>query len=68
MLFITALCGLFTLICAKEVPEILFIHAKKENSKRFVAVTTTRNLLIRDEKFSSRIIKKPSLYNICDGF
>jgi hypothetical protein len=38
MLFITALCDLFTLICAKEVPKILFIHAKKkENSKRFVA-------------------------------
>ena len=26
------------------------------------------NLLIHDEKFSSRIIKKPSLYDICDGF
>jgi len=29
---------------------------------------TTRNLLIRDEKFSSWINKKSSLYSICDGF
>jgi len=29
---------------------------------------TTRNLLIHDENFPSRIIKKLSLCNICDSF
>jgi hypothetical protein len=30
MLFFTTLCGLFTLICAKEVPKFLFIHERKK--------------------------------------
>jgi hypothetical protein len=31
MLFFTTLCGLFILICAKEVPKFLFYSSQKKN-------------------------------------
>jgi hypothetical protein len=52
MLFFTTLYGLFTLICAKEVPKFLCIHAKK--TKRFGAVNRSNRAVTAPNRPVSR--------------